>query len=142
MPVAMEPIVKGTVDTPTVLAAPRMWATAVGMHTAFRSGRFYARARGIAKEWAEVIRLQSINNLPTAAHEIAHIISKRLFGGMKSRELRAAIGQPAVVNELVAPARRSTAAPSPMPATRRKAFSELVRLWLRPTMPPRPPRRP
>lgn len=130
MPVAMEPIVKGTVDTPTVLAALEDVATAVGMHTAFRSGRFYAQARGIAKEWAEVIRLQSINNLPTAAHEIAHIISKRLFGGMKSRELRAAIGQPAVVNELVALGKALYGSTKPYAGYTAEGFSELVRLWL------------
>ena len=83
-----------------------------------------------------MIRLQSINNLPTAAHEIAHIISKRLFGGMKSRELRAAIGQPAVVNELVARQGALRQHQALCRLARRKAFPNWCACGSRPTMPP------
>lgn len=130
MPVAMEPILKGTVDAPTVLAALQDVARAVGMETAFRSGRFYAKARGIAKSWEEVIRLNAINNLPTAAHEIAHIISKRLFGSMKSKPLMATIGDKAVIKELTALGKALYGSTKPYAGYTAEGFSELVRLWL------------
>lgn len=130
MPVAMERIVPGTVDVPTVLDALRNVALAAGSRTDIREGRFYQQARGIAKSWEEVIRLRELGNLPTAAHEVGHIVSKAIFGSMGSRALQKVTFPKAVNRELVALGRALYGSRKPVAGYTAEGFSELVRLWL------------
>ena len=130
MPVAMERVAPGTVDVPTVLAALQDVAKATGITTDIREGRFYHNALGIAKSWSEIIRVRQLNDLPTAAHEIAHIVSKAIFGSMKSKPLIQAMGRGPAAKELTALGKALYGSTKPTAGYTAEGFSELVRLWL------------
>lgn len=130
MPVAMERMAPGTVDVPAVLDALRGVARAAGSMTDIREGRFYNNALGIAKSWEEVIRVRQLNNLPTAAHEVGHIVSKAIFGSMKSKPMMRQAFPAPVVRELQAMGKALYGATKPVAGYTAEGFAELVRLWL------------
>ena len=130
MPVAMERIAPGTVDVPTVLDALRAVARAAGSMTDIREGRFSQKARGIAKSWSEIIRLRQLNNLPTAAHEVGHIVSKAIFGSMKSQPMMRQAFPAPVIKELQALGKLLYGSTKPVAGYTAEGFAELVRLWL------------
>jgi hypothetical protein len=130
MPVAMEPIVPGAVDNPTVMAALENVMRAIGSQVPIRTGRFYAHARGIYKSWVEVIRLQQSDNIPTAAHEVSHAFSDVIFGSPMSKPLIAAVGNKAVVKELQALGKALYGSRQPVAGYTAEGLSELTRLWL------------
>lgn len=146
MPVAMEPIVGGSVDLPTVMGAYEDAIRATGSQAPIRSGRFnfaQNKASGVFKVFDNVIRLRDADSLPTAAHEVAHAISKQLFGGAGTRELTAATRaikpppgtgktiQPGKVqNELMHLGQKLYGSRQPAAGYGPEGFSELLRLWL------------
>ena len=130
MPVAMERIVPGTVDVPTVMAALEDIVRAVGGESPIRAGRFNEEARGIFKTFSEVIRLRQSDNIPTAAHEVAHAVSKQIFGSSSSRALLAAVKSRPVVKELQALGKALYGSTKPAAGYTAEGLSELVRLWL------------
>ena len=130
MPVAMERIAPGTVDVPTVLDALRAVAKAAGSMTDIREGRFNQKALGIAKSFSEIIRLRQLNNLPTAAHEVGHIVSKAIFGSMKSRPMMRQAFPAPVIKELQAMGKALYGSTKPVAGYTAEGFAELVRLWL------------
>ena len=130
MPVAMERIAPGTVDVPTVLDALRAVARAAGSMTDIREGRFSQKALGIAKSWSEIIRLRQLNNLPTAAHEVGHIVSKAIFGSMKSKPMMRQAFPAPVIKELQAMGKALYGSTKPVAGYTAEGFAELVRLWL------------
>ena len=130
MPVAMERMAPGTVDVPTVLDALRAVARAAGSMTDIREGRFNQKALGIAKSWSEIIRLRQLNNLPTAAHEVGHIVSKAIFGSMKSKPMMRQAFPAPVIKELQAMGKALYGSTKPVAGYTAEGFAELVRLWL------------
>lgn len=134
MPVALERIVPGLVDVPTVMDAFENVIRSVGGDAPIRTGRFYQQARGIFKTFDKVIRLREADNIPTAAHEVAHAVSDKVFGSSGSRALMAAMkGSPLykqAVAELRALGRALYGSTKPAAGYTAEGFSELTRLWL------------
>jgi hypothetical protein len=134
MPVAMEPIMPGQVDTPAVMKALEDVVRALGGESPIRSGRFQAQASGVFFLKSKVIRLDQGDNIPTAAHEIGHALADRVFGSALSNPLlqamrgsaegRAAIAELRALGIALYGSRRPAAG---YPA---EGFAELVRLWL------------
>lgn len=134
MPVAMEPILPGQVDVPTVMAALENVVRALGGESPIRRGRFYANARGVFNTFSKTIRLRQDDNIPTAAHEVAHAFSDRLFGSAMSSPLLTAmraspIGRQAIT-ELRGLGRALYGSQRPAAGYTAEGFAEFVRLWL------------
>jgi hypothetical protein len=134
MPVAMERIVPGQVDIPTVMSAFEDIVRVVGGESPIRTGRFYQQARGIFKTFDKVIRLRSADNIPTAAHEVAHAVSDAVFGSSGSSALMRAMKPSPLykqaVAELRALGRALYGSTKPSAGYTAEGFSELTRLWL------------
>lgn len=134
MPVAMERIVPGHVDVPTVMRTLENVVRATGGESPIRTGRFYAHARGIFKTFSEVIRIREADNIPTAAHEVAHAVSKQIFGSPMSRDLIAAMkGSPhygAALKELRALGHALYGSTRPAAGYTAEGFAEFVREWI------------
>jgi hypothetical protein len=134
MPVAMERIVPGQVDIPTIMDAMENVVRAVGAESPIRTGRFYAQARGIFKTFDKVIRLRAADNIPTAAHEVAHAVSDAVFGSSGSAALMRAMKPSPLykqaVAELRALGRALYGSTKPSAGYTAEGFSELTRLWL------------
>jgi hypothetical protein len=134
MPVAMERIVPGQVDIPTIMDAMENVVRAVGAESPIRTGRFYAQARGIFKTFDKVIRLRAADNIPTAAHEVAHAVSDAVFGSSGSAALMRAMKPSPLYKQAVAELRALGRAlygnTKPAAGYTAEGFSELTRLWL------------
>jgi hypothetical protein len=138
MSVSMERMAPGSkiIDIPTVMASLERVMATLGANVPFRTGRFNTRKYlGIFKIHSAVIRLKSADSIPTAAHEVAHAMSKWIFGDTKSRSLIAAMkhGTPsskAAIKELRALGHALYGSTVPNAGYVAEGFSELVRLWL------------
>ena len=132
MPVAMERVAPGTRTTDIARVHEAMLSVirAAGGDSAIRERRFYQRARGIAKSWEEVVRVDSLINIPTVAHEIGHVLSKNLFGSMQSRAIIAGINNGAVARDLQKLGKALYGSRQPAAGYTAEGFAELVRLWL------------
>lgn len=134
MPVAMERILPGTVDVPTVMTALEKVVAVVGGNAPIRAGRFENDARGIFKSFEDVIRLKQGDNIPTAAHEVAHAISVHIFGGWKSRPLQKALRSSpnarAALAELRTLGKALYGSRVPVAGYPAEGFSELLRLYM------------
>lgn len=130
LPVHMDRTLPGRIDNPTVMAALENVMRAIGSQVPIRTGRFYQRALGIYKSFVETIRLRQADDIPTAAHEVAHAFSDVIFGSPLSRPLIAAVGNKAVVKELRALGKALYGNRQPVAGYTAEGLSELTRLWL------------
>lgn len=130
LPVAMERMVPGQVDVPTVMASMEKVMKVIGSEVPIRTGRFYQNALGIYKGFVETIRLRAADDIPTAAHEVAHAMSDVVFGSTKSRPLMAAVQSRPAIAELRALGKALYGSRKPNAGYTAEGFSELVRLWL------------
>ena len=93
---------KGKTSLTDVIRAYENLLNAVGKPTPIRTGRGnfgQKKAEGFYDVSAEVIRLRSANNIPTAAHEVFHAVQKYVYGQVKGSDLKTL--PPAVKTELV-----------------------------------------
>lgn len=132
-PVAMNRAAAGTgrISIPEIFGYYSRVMRTVGSPTPIRWGRMgkAARtARGIFKPRAEVIRLNSADNITTAAHEIAHAIDHRMF--RKAGTPLHTSTPPNVRAELVAMGRALYGSRKPNAGYTSEGFSELLRHWL------------
>jgi hypothetical protein len=144
LPVAMERIMPGNVDVPTVMQSIERAAAAVGSHAPIRTGRFGGNYLGIFKTWADVIRVRQANDIPTAAHELAHAVANQVFGSPKSNPMlgKDAKGRPlvdpaksvvrdkAAIAELRAKGKALYGTTRPAAGYTAEGFAEFVREWL------------
>lgn len=134
MPVALDRLTPGSIDNPTVMAKLEGVLRAIESQTPIRTGRFNKQAaRGIYKPGAKVIRLGESDNIPTAAHELAHAFSDVIFGSAMSAPLLHALRGPAgrpVIRELQALGRALYGNRRPAAGYTAEGLSELTRLWL------------
>lgn len=132
MPVALDRIAPGSrvITVEEVHAAMLDLIKTLGGDTAVVEGRFYQQARGIARPREEAIHVDQLTNLPTLAHEVAHVLSKYLFGSMQSRAMIAGIANGAVARELRVLGKALYGNITPAAGYTAEGFSELVRLWL------------
>lgn len=100
----------------------------LGRTTPIRVGRIAQRtARGIYKPHAEVIRLRTANNIPTAAHETGHAIQKVIYGSSKARALLVTLG---VKRELVNLGKALYGSRKPSGGYRSEGWAEFMRHYL------------
>lgn len=134
MAVAMERILPGSVDVPTVMTSLEDVVRALGGESPIRVGRFYHKARGIFNPRTAVIRLKQGDNIPTAAHETAHALSAHVFQGAHSKQLIAALKTSpkgrAVEAELRKLGQKLYGSRIPAAGYEAEGFAELARLWL------------
>lgn len=130
LPVHMDRTLPGRIDNPTVMASLENVMRAIGSQVPIRKGRFYQKALGIYKSFVEMIRLREADDIPTAAHEVAHAFSDVIFGSVKSRALIAAVGNKAVVKELQRLGKALYGSRQPVAGYTAEGLSELTRLWL------------
>lgn len=119
-----------TIDIATVHESLLDVIRAAGGESAIREGRFFQKARGIAKQHEETIRVDSLINLPTVVHEIGHVLAKRVFGSMLSRAMIRGIGNGAVVKELQGLGKALYGSRTPTAGYTAEGFSEFIRLWV------------
>ena len=128
LPVEMSRTVPGQATIPEINAALEAVSVAAGGHTPIRSGRFYAKVRSIYKDPSEVIRLRSIDDLPAAAHEMAHDLSRQVFGSVRAPGT--ASGHPAVLAEWVGLGKALYGTKKPVAGYAGEGWAEFLRLWL------------
>lgn len=128
MPVAMERIVEGTVDMPTVMASLESAVQAWGGHTPLRTGRFTQRARGIYNTQSDLARLNSADNLPTATHEVGHALAEHIWGNVGRAEFRK-LPRP-LRDELMTMGRALYGNTKPAGGYLAEGWAEFVRLYL------------
>ena len=119
-----------TIDIATVHESLLDVIRAAGGESAIREGRFFQKARGIAKQHEETIRVDSLINLPTVVHEIGHVLAKRVFGSMLSRSMIRGIGRGDVVKELQGLGKALYGSRTPTAGYTAEGFSEFIRLWV------------
>jgi hypothetical protein len=127
LPVEMNRTVPGQASIPEINAALEAVSVAAGGNTPIRSGRFYAKARGIYKERSEVIRLRAIDDLPAAAHELAHDLSKQVFGSVAEAGTK---GGPAAMAEMERLGRALYGSTKPIAGYAAEGWAEFLRTWL------------
>lgn len=102
--------------------------TAAGKTVPIRTGRFRQRALGIWKDFPEVIRLKTANDVATAAHEVGHGLQKVVYKSVKSSALKAL---PANVKaELVKLGRALYGSRKPVAGYTSEGFAEFTRIFL------------
>ena len=130
MPVAMERMVPGKMDVPTVMRALERVVQVLGQESPIRTGRFNQQALGIFKSFSEVIRLERGDDIPTASHEVAHAVSKAVWGSVQSRPLMAAVRSAPAIAEFRALGKALYGSRKPVAGYTAEGFSEYLRLWL------------
>jgi len=122
---------KGKVSQPDIIDALSKVVAAAGGKTPIRWGRLGMRnARGIFKVQPEVIRVQTANNVSTAAHEVGHALEKHLLGWVKFGPWRKPLVTREQQKELVALGK--TLYPNGVPgggSLKREGFAEFIRLY-------------
>jgi hypothetical protein len=128
MPVAMAKTTGKRVTIPEVMAALQNVIQVTGGETPIRVGRFGRGARGVFKMFPEVARINSADNIPTATHEIAHALQKRLFGTSMAAGLN---GVPAPVKtELRKMGIALYGKTKPVGGYISEGFAEFIRHWV------------
>lgn len=131
MTVALPRITPGQIKIQEVYDSLENVMRAIGLDTPIRHGRMSQRnALGIFKTFSEVIRTKQEYDIPTAAHEVAHALSKRVFGSVMSNALLKSLPSKPIAKELQALGHALYGSTRPVAGYTAEGFSELVRLWL------------
>lgn len=129
LPVELDRKTEGQVGIPQINAALEAISRAAGGSTPIRQGRFYSQKyAGIYKSRAEVVRMKRIDDLPTAAHEIAHDLSKQVFGSVSAGGDPA--GSRAISKELEALGVALYGSVKPSAGYGGEGWAEYLRHWL------------
>lgn len=129
LPVTLARTREGQVTIPQVMQSLEGVITAAGGQTPIRVGRFNkARARGVYMPKTEVTRINSADNIPTAAHEIGHASQKLLYGSAYAAGLK---GLPSYIKaELVALGRALYGSTRPAAGYSGEGWAEFIRIYL------------
>jgi hypothetical protein len=130
LPVSMDALVKERASVAEVNAALEAVSRAAGGRTPIRSGRIppQSKVRGIYKERPEVVRLRSLDDIPAAAHEVAHDLGKQVFGSVRASG--SAGGSPAALAEMEALGRALYGTTKPLGGYHAEGWAEFFRTWL------------
>ena len=118
------------IGAPDIIKSFENVIKAAGRTVPFRLHRFRKRARGIFKVLPEVIRLRIANNLPTAAHEMAHALDKAIFGYLRGDQSHWETRPPKVRAELMKMGKDLYKSKYPEGGYKREGFAEFIRLEL------------
>lgn len=129
LPVTMERTAPGQVAARDIIDALSQVMQTAGSAGPIRSGRFNQRtARGIFKPFSEVVRLNHIDNVPTAVHETGHALQKAIYGTVKAKGLAGL--PPAVKRELIGLGKALYGSRKPVAGYTGEGFSEFMRYYL------------
>jgi len=118
-------------SAPEVIDALGKVLEAVGRSAPMRVGLQRVRnARGYFRIKEEVIRLQQANDIPTAAHELAHALEKALYGWPKQGPWKSPLVTGPMARELAALGRKLYGNVQPVGGYKREGFAEFVRIWV------------
>ncbi len=119
------------VSGPQVMWSFSRIAKAAGKEIPMRVGRLGTKsARGVFKIGPEVIRILEANDLPTAAHEVAHAVEKILFGWPKGGPWVNPRVDRSIQRELLQMGRDLYGDHAPNGGYKREGWAEYVRMWL------------
>ena len=118
------------IGAPEIIESFMRVLKAAGRTVPFRLHRFRKRARGIFKVSAEVIRMRIANNLPTAAHEMAHALDKAIFGYLKGDKSHWETRPPKMRGELMKMGKDLYKSKYPEGGYKREGWAEFIRLEL------------
>lgn len=129
IPATMARTKPGSVAVPQILDSLKRVMTTAGSVGEIRSGRFNTgQARGIFKPHQEVVRLDHIDNIPTAVHETGHALQKAFYGSVKAKGLK---WLPSLVRrELIGMGKALYGSRKPVAGYSGEGFAEFVRLYL------------
>ena len=130
---AVDVAASGPVSAPAVIGAMAKITEAAGRALPLRSGRIgQRRALGIFKVRPEVIRTREANDIPTAAHEVAHAIEKVIYGWPKGGPWKGSIAGVTgkMQRELRQLGFRLYGESKPVGGYKREGFAEFVRAWI------------
>ena len=130
---AVDVAASGPVSAPAVIGAMAKITEAAGRALPLRSGRVgQRRALGIFKVRPEVIRTREANDIPTAAHEVAHAIEKVIYGWPKGGPWKGSIAGVTgkMQRELRQLGFRLYGESKPVGGYKREGFAEFVRAWI------------
>jgi hypothetical protein len=128
LPMAMEPMVRERIRLEPVRTALEDVARAAGVEVPIRRGRFLQRALGIFKPHANVIRIKSMDDIPTAAHEVAHALANKFW--RKQGTLPNKVIPAPARRELVALGHALYGSRKPVAGYTEEGWAEFIRLWL------------
>ena len=130
---AVDVAASGPVSAPAVISEMAKITEAAGRALPLRSGRVgQRRALGIFKVRPEVIRTREANDIPTAAHEVAHAIEKVIYGWPKGGPWKGSIAGVTgkMQRELRQLGFRLYGESKPVGGYKREGFAEFVRAWI------------
>lgn len=128
LPVTLPRTGPGSVSAPEVMDALKRVMVTSGSVGEIRRGRFSQRARGVFKPQSEVVRLDNIDNVPTAVHETGHALMKQVYGTVKASGLK--VLPMAVRRELVGLGKALYGKRKPLAGYSGEGFAEFVRHYL------------
>jgi hypothetical protein len=128
LPVTMERTGPGSVAGTEVMDALKRVMVTSGSVGEIRRGRFSHKARGIFKSDSEVVRLEHIDNVPTAVHETGHALMKQFYGTIKASGLKSLPA--AVRRELIGLGKALYGSRKPVAGYTGEGFAEYIRHYL------------
>lgn len=118
-------------SAPKVIDAFSRVLEVAGAKVPIRTGRISKRrALGVFKVGPEVIRLLEANDIPTAAHEMAHALEKAIYGWPAGGPWKNPLVGAPVQRELVALGRALYGDTTPAGGYKREGWAEFVRMWV------------
>lgn len=128
LPVTMGRTRPGSVSVPEVLDSLKQVMVTSGSVGEIRAGRFGQKARGVFKSGPEVVRLEHIDNVPTAVHETGHALMKQFYGTIKASGLKSL--PIAVRRELIGLGKALYGTRKPVAGYTGEGFAEYIRHYL------------
>jgi hypothetical protein len=128
LPVTLPRTRPGSVAAADVMNALKNVMVTAGSVGEIRRGRFAQRAKGVFKSQSEIVRLEHIDDVPTAIHETGHALMKQFYGTVKSRGLKWTPS--AVRRELIGLGKELYGNRKPVAGYASEGFSEFVRHYL------------
>ena len=129
LPVTMGRTRAGSVSGSEVMDALKRVMTTSGGAGEIRRGRFRtSMASGIFKSQPEIVRLEHIDNIPTAVHETGHALMKQFYGTVKARGLKWVPS--AVRRELIGMGKELYGNRKPIAGYSGEGFAEFIRYYL------------
>jgi hypothetical protein len=128
LPVTMPRTRPGSIAASDVMDALKKVMVTSGSVGEIRRGRFQNIAKGVFKSRPEIVRLEHIDDVPTAVHETGHALMKQFYGTVKSRGLKWA--PTAVRRELIGLGKELYGNRKPAAGYTSEGFSEFIRHYL------------
>lgn len=118
-------------SAPDVITALAKIVTASGGKTPIRWGRLGRRdALGVFKVRPEVIRVQTANDIATAAHEVGHALEKHVYGVAQGGVWKNPLASKTMQRELAALGKALYGDRKPAGGYKSEGFAEYVRLYV------------